>query len=138
MTNPTKNASFEHHPLPPSSASYMVLAGFVLNKPKLYLVTTLCSYPVSLVVTIVSLYMMRVAQPALLYIVPIMMLAIVVTAACAGDLKTLWKMDLMMVGSGRRGKDMRTDEDRQNRNFNDINALMRMDERKTTRQSPKI
>ena len=75
----------------------MVLAGYVLEKPKLYIATTLCSYPVSLVVTIVSLYFMQVAQPALLYIVPIMMLAIVLTATCAGDLKTLWKFDLMKV-----------------------------------------
>ena len=79
------------------SASYMVLVGFVLEKPKLYLAATFLSYPFSLVVTIVSLSLMKVAQPALLYIVPIMMLAIVITAAAAGDLKTLWKTDMMMV-----------------------------------------
>ena len=65
----------------------MVLAGYALEKPKEYIVTTLVSYPV-LVVTIVSLYFMQVAQPALFYIVPIMILAIVLTAAFAGDLQT--------------------------------------------------
>ena len=84
-------------PLFHCSASYVVFAGLVLGKAKLYMVTTFCSYPLSLIATLVSLYFMQVAQPALLYIVPIMMLSIVVTAACAGDLKTLWKFDMMMV-----------------------------------------
>merc|ERR1719187_525793 len=81
--------------LPAILASYMVLVGFVLEKPRLYIGATFLSYPVSLVVTIVSLYFMQVAQPALLYIVPIMMLAIVITAAASGDLKTLWNIDMM-------------------------------------------
>jgi len=81
--------------LPAILASYMVLVGFVLGKPRQYIGATFLSYPVSLVVTIVSLYFMQVAQPALLYIVPIMMLAIVITAAASGDLKTLWNIDMM-------------------------------------------
>ena len=75
----------------------MVLVGFVLQKPKLYIGVTFVSYPISLVATIVCLYLTQVAQPALLYIVPIMMIAIVITAAAAGDLKTLWKTDMMKV-----------------------------------------
>jgi len=81
--------------LPAILASFMVLVGFVLQKPKLYIGVTFVSYPISLVATIVCLYLTQVAQPALLYIVPIMMIAIVITAAAAGDLRTLWKTDMM-------------------------------------------
>jgi len=81
--------------IPSILTSFMVLVGKVLKRPRLYMITTFISYPASLVICILSLYLMGIAQPALLYIVPLMLLTIVGTASVVGDLSILWHADLM-------------------------------------------
>ncbi|XP_018017968.1 signal peptide peptidase-like 2B [Hyalella azteca] len=56
----------------------------------LYFTVNIIAYSVGLCLTFLALYMMRSAQPALLYLVPCTLLVTVVIAALRGDLAAMW------------------------------------------------
>ena len=62
------------------------------------------SYFVGLILTHVALYLMNTAQPALLYLVPCILLSTIITGLCRGDLKELY--------TGRRIKTLLAEQDK--------------------------
>jgi hypothetical protein len=62
------------------------------------------SYFVGLILTHVALYLMNTAQPALLYLVPCILLSTIITGLCRGELKELY--------TGRRIKSILAEQDK--------------------------
>ncbi|CAF0983325.1 unnamed protein product [Adineta steineri] len=60
------------------------------NRWPIYYVQSLVSYFIGLSLTHVALYVMNTAQPALLYLVPCILLSTIITGLCRGELKELF------------------------------------------------
>lgn len=59
--------------------------------PKIYFTASVVGYILGLIVTVVAMQISRHAQPALLYLVPGVLISLWGVAVVKGDLKTLWK-----------------------------------------------
>lgn len=57
---------------------------------KLYLVLSIIAYFIGLILAFVVLSIMKVGQPALLYLVPCVLLSTIIPACIRGELKTMW------------------------------------------------
>ncbi|CAF2835419.1 unnamed protein product [Rotaria sp. Silwood2] len=60
------------------------------NRWPTYYIQSIISYFVGLSITHVALYLMKTAQPALLYLVPCILLSTILTGLCRGELKELY------------------------------------------------
>lgn len=60
------------------------------NRWPIYHIQSLISYTIGLSLTHVALYFMDTAQPALLYLVPCILLSTIITGLCRGELKELY------------------------------------------------
>jgi hypothetical protein len=60
------------------------------NRWPIYYTQSLVSYFIGLSLTHVALYVMNTAQPALLYLVPCILLSTIITGLCRGELKELY------------------------------------------------
>jgi len=63
------------------------------SRHKIYYVTTVIAYGIGLLVTFASLYLMAMAQPALLYLVPFTLIPVLVLGLARRELITLWHGD---------------------------------------------
>jgi hypothetical protein len=72
------------------------------NRWPIYYIQSLVSYFLGLSLTHVALYVMNTAQPALLYLVPCILLSTIITGLCRGELKELY--------TGRRIQSLMEDE----------------------------
>ena len=73
------------------------------NPWPIYYIQSIISYFVGLSLTHVALYVMNTAQPALLYLVPCILLSTIITGLCRGELKELY--------TGRRIKSLLAEQD---------------------------
>ncbi|XP_045030061.1 LOW QUALITY PROTEIN: signal peptide peptidase-like 2B [Daphnia magna] len=71
------------------------------NRRKLYYISTLIAYGLGLMVTFVGLYLMAVAQPALLYLVPFTLIPVFLLGLCRRELSLLWNGDGQVVENTR-------------------------------------
>ncbi|UJR33186.1 hypothetical protein I4U23_020641 [Adineta vaga] len=60
------------------------------NRWSIYYIQSIISYFIGLSLTHVALYLMNTAQPALLYLVPCILLSTILTGLCRGELKELY------------------------------------------------
>ena len=56
----------------------------------IYYVQSVIAYFLGLTITHVALYLMETAQPALLYLVPCILLSTIITGLCRGELRELY------------------------------------------------
>jgi len=61
------------------------------TKYRVYFVATSIAYGIGLAATFVALILMKIGQPALLYLAPSVLLACVIVGALRGELSALWK-----------------------------------------------
>lgn len=61
--------------------------------PKSYFIATNIGYLIAIIATIVVMLVFDHGQPALLYLVPGCLLAVLGTAAIKGELKSMWEFD---------------------------------------------
>jgi len=64
-----------------------------INCPKSYFWATNVGYLIAIIATIIVMLVFDHGQPALLYLVPGCLLAVLGTAAAKGELKTMWEFD---------------------------------------------
>ncbi|XP_077564409.1 uncharacterized protein LOC144179857 [Haemaphysalis longicornis] len=76
--------------IPGFLVSYVHGFGLVASQTRLYYLVTVGAYGVGLVVTFVALYTMKMAQPALLYLVPITLIPVIGLAWYRGEMKDIW------------------------------------------------
>ncbi|KAL1419747.1 hypothetical protein MTO96_004668 [Rhipicephalus appendiculatus] len=62
----------------------------IASQRRLYYTVTVIGYGVGLVVTFVSLFLMKTAQPALLYLVPATLIPVVIIARQRGEFSDIW------------------------------------------------
>ncbi|CAF4897447.1 unnamed protein product, partial [Rotaria sp. Silwood2] len=60
------------------------------NRWPIYYIQSIISYFIGLSLTHVALYLMNTAQPALLYLVPCLLLSTIITGLCRRELKELY------------------------------------------------
>merc|ERR1712179_571721 len=60
---------------------------------KIYWVITNIAYTLGIVATFVSLYLMKAAQPALLFLVPFTLIPVFIASLIRGDLGAMWRGD---------------------------------------------
>jgi hypothetical protein len=60
------------------------------NRWPIYYIQSVISYFIGLSITHVALYLMNTAQPALLYLVPCLLISTIITSLCRGELKELY------------------------------------------------
>ncbi len=60
------------------------------NRWPIYYTQSIISYFIGLSLTHAALYLMNTAQPALLYLVPCILLSTIITGLCRGELKELY------------------------------------------------
>ena len=60
------------------------------NRWPIYYIQSMISYFVGLSITHVALYLMNTAQPALLYLVPCLLISTIITSLCRRELKELY------------------------------------------------
>lgn len=60
------------------------------NRWPIYYIQSIVSYFIGLSITHLALYLMNTAQPALLYLVPCILLSTIITGLCRGELKELY------------------------------------------------
>lgn len=60
------------------------------NRWPIYYIQSLFAYFLGLTLTHVALYVMNTAQPALLYLVPCILISTIITGLCRGELKELY------------------------------------------------
>merc|ERR1712110_171034 len=66
---------------------------YVGTSYKLYWLITNIAYSLGIVATFLSLYLMKAAQPALLFLVPFTLVPVFLVSWIRGDLKTMWRGD---------------------------------------------
>jgi hypothetical protein len=74
------------------------------NRWPIYYIQSIISYFIGLSLTHVALYLMNTAQPALLYLVPCILLSTIITGLCCGNLKELYsgrKIQSLLDGKGK-------------------------------------
>ncbi|XP_046451496.1 signal peptide peptidase-like 2B [Daphnia pulex] len=71
------------------------------NRRKLYYISTLIAYGLGLMVTFAGLYLMAVAQPALLYLVPFTLIPVFLLGLCRREFSILWNGDGQVVENTR-------------------------------------
>lgn len=71
------------------------------NRSKIYYLTTLIAYGLGLLVTFAGLYLMAIAQPALLYLVPFTLIPVFIIGLFRRELKLLWEGDGQVVENTR-------------------------------------
>lgn len=76
--------------IPGFLVAYVHSYDLIATRRRLYYTTTVIAYGVGLVVTFVGLYIMRTAQPALLYLVPATLTPVVLIARHRGELREIW------------------------------------------------
>ncbi|KAL3214538.1 hypothetical protein MRX96_051457 [Rhipicephalus microplus] len=62
----------------------------IASQRRFYYTVTVIGYGVGLVVTFLALFLMKTAQPALLYLVPATLIPVVAIARCRGELNDIW------------------------------------------------
>jgi hypothetical protein len=73
----------------------------------IYYIQSVVSYFIGLSLTHVALYLMNTAQPALLYLVPCILLSTIITGLCRGELKELYtgrRIQSFLDGKPRTGE----------------------------------
>ncbi|XP_037515850.2 signal peptide peptidase-like 2B [Rhipicephalus sanguineus] len=76
--------------IPGFLVAYVHSFDLIASQRRLYYTTTVIAYGVGLVVTFVALFLMKTAQPALLYLVPATLIPVVVIARHRGELHDIW------------------------------------------------
>ncbi|KAK6462714.1 signal peptide peptidase-domain-containing protein [Scheffersomyces coipomensis] len=65
----------------------------IYGMSKIYFITTLISYNIGLIITLINLHYFKVGQPALLYLVPCMIINIISVALYRGEFSDLWEFN---------------------------------------------
>jgi minor histocompatibility antigen H13 len=94
----------------PKSALPLDVAGAVF--PKFYFYVSVVGYVVGMITTLVVLNVFNHAQPALLYLVPGVLIALWGTALCRGELKLMWNYTEASSADEGKGKDTKDSKDR--------------------------
>ncbi|XP_037574783.2 signal peptide peptidase-like 2B [Dermacentor silvarum] len=76
--------------IPGFLVAYVHSFDLIASQGCLYYVTSVTAYGVGLVVTFIGLYIMKMAQPALLYLVPATLIPVILIAWCRGELREIW------------------------------------------------
>merc|ERR1712070_541031 len=71
-----------------------MIMGEKASESFVYLNTVMVSYVLSLVTTVAIMLFFNAAQPALLYIVPYVLITTVIVAISRGELKALWQFEI--------------------------------------------
>lgn len=78
------------------------------NRWPIYYIQSIISYFVGLSLTHVALYLMNTAQPALLYLVPCLLISTIITGLCRRELKELYtgkRIKVLLTGTPQHGID---------------------------------
>ncbi|XP_054926556.1 signal peptide peptidase-like 2B [Dermacentor andersoni] len=76
--------------IPGFLVAYVHSFDLIASQGCLYYVTSVTAYGAGLVVTFIGLYVMKMAQPALLYLVPATLIPVILVAWCRGELREIW------------------------------------------------
>ncbi|XP_075749119.1 signal peptide peptidase-like 2B [Rhipicephalus microplus] len=76
--------------IPGFLVAYVRSFDLIATQGCLYYATSVTAYGVGLVVTFVGLYIMKMAQPALLYLVPATLIPVILVAWYRGELREIW------------------------------------------------
>jgi minor histocompatibility antigen H13 len=96
--------------------------------PKVYFYASVIGYVVGMIATLVVLNVFNHAQPALLYLVPGVLIAVWGTALCKGELKLMWNYteagtmddEKEKVKDGKESEDKGIDEEKENKEEKEI------------------
>ncbi|KAH7951082.1 hypothetical protein HPB52_004713 [Rhipicephalus sanguineus] len=76
--------------IPGFLVAYVHSFDLIATQGCLYYVTSVTAYGVGLLVTFIGLYIMKMAQPALLYLVPATLIPVILIAWYRGELREIW------------------------------------------------
>ncbi|XP_052828559.1 signal peptide peptidase-like 2A [Octopus bimaculoides] len=81
--------------LPGVLVVYSHIFDIYVRAKKLYLIISICGYLLGLLLAFVALTLMQAGQPALLYLVPTVLLSAIIPSCCRGEFREMWTGDFL-------------------------------------------